>query len=323
MRLSYLISSIFLVLASPLFAQDIARAERIQTAWQNWVDANNISESSIAIGYDGALFHSAGAGRMAEEPADIASLSKAITAVCALQLLDQNLILGDVLDPAMLANNSLNSGIKISSLINQSSGLNYDATQDYMIGWLAETGNKHMLAAEMAFSRGPVNVGEYFYNNENYAILGLVISQISNDDYFETCRELIFDGYNTSPIGLSERWGDFAAWGGWKVSAVDYLDFIHRYFGPNSEIGQEPRAFASIALNRGSFYGLGTLFRQNRSGGFNFWHFGRWCKEGAGNTGAYFASYGGRWSVSVNYNACLTSDQSSELDLVLWQAANE
>ena len=326
-RMKKLLWPIVILFLAPFQAagQDMARAVYAENAFQAWVQAAGISKAAIAIGYEGALIHTAGIGQEADDPSDVASLSKAITAMCLADVLAENGLsfsarIGDILE-GELPEESAN--LTIAQFVSHGSGLDEDETQDQMRRWVGESANRHQDAAERAFARGPnmAQVGQYNYNNENYAVLGWLISALTGEPYIQTCKTRIF-GEGT--MGASDRWGAFAAWGGWQISAEDYLHFVHRYFGAGSDMAHYPESYPNVYLGRSKYYGMGSFWRQSRGGGFNFWHAGRLCFRGAGNSaGAYFASYAGKWSVSVNYGACITRDRQNELDALLWRALNE
>lgn len=306
-------------------SQDLARAERAESAFLAWAQAVGIEKAAIAVGFEGALVSAAGIGQRADEPADVASLSKAITAMCLADVLAEKGLtfearLGDVIDGVV---NAQAADLTIGSLVAQSSGLDKDETQNHMWRWVNEENDRHQEAAILALTRGPnmAEIGQFNYNNENYAVLGWLISALTGEAYIETCKARIF---GEGSMGASDRWGAFTAWGGWKISAEDYLSFVHRYFGSGSDMAQNPEGLPNVYLGRQKYYGMGSFWRPSRGGGHNFWHFGRLCFEGANNSaGAYFASYGGKWSVSVNFSGCVTSEQQAALDSALWRALNE
>lgn len=321
------IGVVIVMLALPIHAvsQDLARAERAEDAFRDWAQAAGVTRAAIAVGYEGALVSSAGIGERADEPADIASLSKAITAVCLAHVLAENGItfdarLGDVIAGVV---NAQSADLTVGQLVSQASGLDKDETQDHMRRWVDEVNDRHQDASELALTRGPnmAQLGQFNYNNENYAVLGWLIGTLTGAPYIEACKARIF---GEGSMGASDRWGAFAAWGGWKISAEDYLSFVHRYFGAGSAISQNPASLPNVYLGRSKYYGMGSFWRQSRGGGYNFWHSGRLCFRGSNNSaGAYFASYGGKWSVSVNFSGCITGDQQNALDTALWRALNE
>ncbi|MBL1437897.1 MAG: beta-lactamase family protein [Rhodobacteraceae bacterium] len=306
-------------------SQDVTRVERADAAFRDWAQAAGVKHAAIAVGYEGAVVYTAGIGQRADEPADIASLSKAITAMCLADVLAENGLtfktrLSDVFDNVA---NAQSADLTLGQLVSQASGLDEDETQDHMWRWVNEAKDRHQDAAELALARGPnmAQLGQFNYNNENYAVLGWLISALTGAPYIEACKARIF---GEGSIGASDRWGAFAAWGGWKVSAEDYLSFVHRYFGSGSAMAQNPEGLPNVYLGQSRYYGMGSFWRQSHGGGYNFWHFGLLCFSGDGNSaGAYFASYGGKWSVSVNFSGCITGDQQRALDTLLWRAFNE
>jgi len=317
----------FLALPVSSYAQSNERSDAILKAWQNWVSSNRVGKSTIAITYRGKLVMAEGHRMDASKPAPLASLSKAITAVCVNSLFAAGRVfpetkLAEIFGAnleALKINAPKSSEITLSQLISQSSGLARDTTQRDMGRWVGNRKVRHLDVAKKALKRGPSKSGRYFYNNENYAILGAVIEKVTGTKYADYCSRAVLRPAGIKTARLSRKWGAFAAWGGWEMSASDYAKFLKYAFGRNSAIGKKPTAYPRVFLGRGAYYGMGTLFRASGNS-FNFWHAGRHCFS-QGGAGAFYASWNGDWAVVVTYNKCLKDNAVGNLDTALANAA--
>ena len=159
--------------------------------------------------------------------------------------------------------------------------------------------------------------GAYQYNNENYALLGLVIEAVTSEPYFDACRTRL-DLPDT--IVPSPRTGQFQPWGGLAADPASYLAFLHRHFGPGSAVGDDPFAFPHVDIGDGAYYGLGMVFRRFQ-GGYNFWHFGAQCFPGRLNAGSYVVLWAGQMSAAAVYDACVEWNAMVGLDNALSKAA--
>jgi CubicO group peptidase (beta-lactamase class C family) len=156
----------------------------------------------------------------------------------------------------------------------------------------------------------------FHYSNANYLLLGLAIEELSGGEYEQICREQVLLPINVT-ARLNERWKVMSSWGGWKLSSLDYLKFLNRYFSNNQIMNKNPQ---SIALNtpvgRGAYYSLGTLTRA-ANGGHRFWHAGSWRWRGNGRNdqfGAYFLTREDGLMVSLNYSTHAQNEKLRDLE---------
>jgi len=63
-------------------------SDKIINSFDSFLQKNQIAKGAIAVSYKGELVASAGRNRKSTEPAKVASLSKAITAVCTMKALE-------------------------------------------------------------------------------------------------------------------------------------------------------------------------------------------------------------------------------------------
>ena len=308
-----LLMSMLLPLAAA--AQDADRMNAMRTAFGAWLESNQTSGTG-ALAFEGAYVSAIGD---ATAPIELASVSKSITALCAAVLRDS----GD-LDMAASVRDLLGRGpdVSVASLITHTSGIIEDVTQKLMPDWLDtdERRGSDVLEAMTA----PTGVPEqYVYNNVNYALLGLVIEASVSGSYEDTCHRLVMD-----PVGVtgtpSPRAGGFLSWGGWTMSPRDYSRLHAHWFGPGTTTGRDPFNYPHAQLfENGPYYGLGTVFRPNRTGDgtFNFWHFGALCFPGRMNVGSYAVTFGGKWTAIMGYDACVDFDTMLALDAQIGRAA--
>jgi CubicO group peptidase (beta-lactamase class C family) len=299
----------------------------MSAAFQKWMRGNGVQNATIAD-----ETHSAGFGnRQADNAYPIASLTKAITASCVANLVERGLLsYTDTLDkrlsnfltvallptelpgqPAVPATklpaDSRANAITIQQLIRHVSGIQSDPTQP---PWAA--GVKNEAAAAQSFVRAALSVKlatdpgtllpvtstttAYFYNNTNYAILGMMIEQALGGPYEAYCKRVLLvphlpdrarvpiSRWDASPqsrvpqavlaqfanVQIPAGTAGLGTFGGWQMSARDYANFIADNYR-NMTGGREQFMQASYAVG----YGLGVQVQQMGSGRY-IWHFGDW-----------------------------------------------
>lgn len=307
--------------ATACVAQTDDRATAIVDAWSDWVAAGDTPQATIVVMRSGDIVAQTGIGIAADAAMPIASLSKAITAACVQKLsktdqLDMDMTVGDVLDLQ-----GPTASVTLAQLITHTSGIGPDSTQGNRELAKATTAQIQSIA-DTALDRDAQDgrVGSYAYNNENYAILGAVITQVTGEPYAQACIDAVMTPLDIQSATLTGDWAQHGSWGGWSISAPDYARFAWATFGPSGPIGAHPSAWPAASLDGGANYGMGVLWRdiQQRS---IFWHAGMLCWDGAGD-GGYFASYGGEWLVVTLYADCLAgTDRLGQLDQALFNAA--
>ena len=306
-----------LLLPSPASADD--QLDRIKTNWQAWAKANKATKSTISVTRGGEIVMSDGLGIDAQTAMPFASLGKAITAACTAAAINDGLFAYTDTVGALLGGSvdihTANADITVAQLLSHGSGIAPDQTQNAMKKWVGGTSPKHQAATKTALSRAVQNGkrNAYYYNNENYAILGHIIEVQTNGSYEPYCTQKTLAPNGVTSANLTTIHGPFAAWGGWAMSADDYNRFIVGNFGPNTALGADPTKFPSTALNPKVNYGMGTFWRKYRSG-HNYWHFGLLCFGRKNSGGSYFAYYEGKISVVVTHNRCIDWDRMFALD---------
>lgn len=310
-------------------------AADIVTAFESFLNDNAISAGAIAVHFNNELVAGSGVNRTAAEPAPVASLSKAITAVCtfkALELTGTSVdsavaqLLPDLFTTDTISDERMNQ-ITVTQLITHNSGIH--TAHLSALGPTVETMQAEQklwqfeFIADDGLSADPGS--GYYYANANYLILGLLIEQLSGEDYETWCRSNVLAPLGISTARLSPLWTILTSYGGWEISASDYAIFVDANFSERSVLGENPDTFATkVALNDTTYYGPGTLMRQSPMG-YLYWHSGSFTwqsSQQSGRFGAYFASYANGFTVSVNLDTDLNDARGSELDSALYRAAH-
>lgn len=309
---------LLVILPTTVSARDDDRLHRIENAWSAWVEAGGTETATLAVLRSGEVAHTAGRATSADAAMLLASLGKVVTAACIAALMEQGELTADTRVGELLTEPGPAGAQTIGALLTHSGGIWPDSTQGRaptLAGSPSET------VARRALRRDPQlgAAGTFAYNNENYAILGLVIETITGEPYDQVCRRLVLDPLGIDSAALDGMWGAHGAWGGWSMSAADYARLVWATFGPDTAIGAAPEAWPSVDAG-GARYGMGVLWRAMRGRTF-FWSSGMLCWAGEGN-GGYFASYGGEWLVVTLYADCLAgTDRLRDLDAALFRAA--
>ncbi|WP_299698967.1 serine hydrolase [uncultured Tateyamaria sp.] len=293
---------------------------KLESAFADWLTAQGTSGmmASGVVGADGTwnvdLYNDNADGVI--RSGDLASVSKSITAICVLHQVDEGRLewsdsLRDFVSPA--------PDVTVAELVTHTSGLAPDVTQLAMLGWLGQTAaqNGHFSAQVLDLVNArPTQTGTrgaYEYNNENYALLGLVIEDVTGMSYFDACSDLLNLPASIQP---GDRAGVFQPWGGLASDPNGYLTFLQTHFGPGSRVANDPFALPHVALGGGAYYGMGMVFRPFQDS-HNFWHFGALCFPGRLNIGSFAVIWEGKVSVIALYDACLDGDALGSLDMAL------
>jgi len=216
-------------------------ALRAITAFKDFLSENNIDRGAIAVSFNGELLGSHGVNRLITEAVPVASLSKAITAVCAEHVLSST---GQSLDatlgalfaeyfPTLPTTDKRFKNITVQQLITHTSGIRgksviHDAYRSKNIRkedneWIF----RRVATRPLASTPGT----KYFYDNANYAILGLIISTLSNEPYSLYCNENILKPAGIDSAEMYQQWLIKTSFGGsfrWKsnVQNVSYGAFF-------------------------------------------------------------------------------------------------
>ena len=162
---------------------------------------------SVAVSIDGEIVHEAAMGaRMpdtfdAVEPTDkfrIASISKTVTAITALQLVEEGLVglddpIGDLVAEAVGVDSPSAgvAGLTLRRLLTHTSGF-----PQYESLFFRNQADSCEEAAAVGVTRS-LQGGGYRYSNMNYCVLGLLIEQLTGQDYEQVVAERLL-----TPLGI-------------------------------------------------------------------------------------------------------------------------
>lgn len=329
MRIGFVVC-VLLVLGDMASAQDLGRIDRIEAAWNDWLHQNSINKASLTVAYEGEILQSTAHKTPIGGAMPVASLSKAITAACITQLITTNKLelgstLGQVFGKEMYGlgvKGVRGQDITIAQLLSHSSGVMPDSTQKTMRRWVGrpKQRQREVTITALSRSRQEGQVGTFAYNNENYAVLGEVISTLTGREYGAYCKAAVLQPLGIRTASLQHKWGAFGPWGGWEMSSDDYARFIAAYLGDQAPVGGDPLAWAKTELGNGVHYGMGTFFRKTDMF-HSFWHFGLLCFGPRGSGGSYFATWQGKWLVVATYDSCPSWAALGALDAAMGAAA--
>jgi len=312
-----------------------AQSKRVIQAFKSWAQRWSVPDGSIAIMQGDKVLGSSGFGAYgAKKNAPVASLSKAITAVCVTQLVESGAIqyttpLGTVLKKYLKKNKPADARAKtitIGELLTHASGITYDPSQGNQGGEIEklphdQTNLDKQTTITLSKALGTAPGSTYFYNNMNYSVLGLVIETVSGKAYEKQCGASVLKPVGIKTAQLVPDWRVLASFGGWEISAEDYTRFLAYYLPSKHLLSIPPSQWPQFDLGGGAFYSLGTLMRQAGSG-YNFWHTGSFTwSPPLDSWGSYFAVLQENVRYAAEFSPTVSDQAFSDLDAVLYNAA--
>lgn len=319
-----IVSPVVETISAPVSLVNIDAAEAV---WRDWMDRNDVVESSIAIGQGAQVLHSAAQRRQAQSAFPMASLSKAITGMCLNQVLNDtpyswDSTLGD-LQPEWSKINLTPApemaDVTLNQLATHTSGL--PKLIDY-----GETATRSVnLSSQSTMTRAalrvPSNFGTrdiYEYSNANYAILGTLIEAMTGETYAQYCGERILAPAGVTQAGVTGRMAQTAGYGGWSISVEDYAQFVMHWFDQSRPWMVGPRDFA---FDENSSYGMGARMDYTRNG-THVGHYGRWTHNDPRwpNIGSMFFQRADGVVFVVSWDKSLDYDSYDDLRNSLFRA---
>lgn len=290
-----------------------ARALALEDTFRAWLATVGAEKAVLSVYHEGAEIHRAGIGMSPATPVEIASLSKAITAVCAATLIRDRIWSTETTSRSVLGIGP--DDITVARLLTQSGGIWPDQTQGLMLLWINDPTSRAGLAAKLALQRRDRGkpVGEHHYNNENYAILGAMIERETGLALHDACAPRALSPAGVKEAAPSPVTGGMLSWGGWTMTASDYGAFHHHWFGPEGAIGRAVPDWPHAGVNGPVQYGMG-MYQREVQGVFNLWHFGAWCIPGGLSAGSFAAIWQAEWNVVAAYDRCVSYDEMGALD---------
>lgn len=291
-------------------------AVRMEQALRGWAAAQEVERAVMTVWRAGVPVRDVEIAMDIRVPVELASLSKAITGLCAAGLMRSRVWTGQTQSRDVLGYGP--PGITVAALMTHSAGIGPDETQGRMGDWLDTGEDVSDTVARRALTREAQSgtPGRYLYNNENYAILGAMISAQMGVTHRTYCTNTVLVPAGVRTADPSPRTGAFAAWGGWQMPVADYARLMNWAYGKGGMIGRAPDRWPQAEIGGGAFYGVGMTQREFR-GSTNFWHFGALCIPGRLALGSYAVSWLQDWSAVVAYEGCLDGAGMVALDAAL------
>jgi CubicO group peptidase (beta-lactamase class C family) len=290
-----------------------AQSGRIVLEWDRWMAAQGVTSGALVFQIENSELLAQDSGASVDAALPLASNSKAITAQCVAALVEAGELAWT--DPLSRWFGKAGGAVTVAQLITHTSGYWPDKTQSRMARWRNDPTNRWAEVTQTAqnrlWQRGIV--GDYRYNNENYAVLGTLIERITGKDYAAACQALVLVPLGITTARLSEDFGGYGPWGGWEMSVRDCALLMTAVYS-----AAEPLTTPHVSLGGGSYYGLGMLFRVSQHS-VSHWHFGRLCFRDGG-IGAYAVNWAGRYTVVAAYDACLSDEAMVALDQAMIKA---
>jgi CubicO group peptidase (beta-lactamase class C family) len=319
-------------LAAPAQAQSV---EVFDAVFRDWMRRHNVARGVLAVSYANRLALVKGYGGLdPSQPLPLASLAKAITGACVATLVrDQRLsfdaTLGDVLGPFFRRHGAPADprvrAITIEQLLAHRSGFSRKANPDpasgvALVAHLREYGSSEAHITEATkraltyrLVRAPGQAYEYV--NVNYLLLGTVIEQVSGRDYESYCRDALL-----KPLGVAGgrlgKWAALSSYGGWSLSAAEYLAFLHAFDRDAGILTASTRRWM-VSPARKQFagrddlaYSLGVVAQRDVRGG---------ALSDSHATLAVKSARGAAWFAYMEPQPAVAA--RSQLDAALWRAA--
>jgi CubicO group peptidase (beta-lactamase class C family) len=284
-------------------------------AFDAWAADQGAEVTAIAVlRADGTL-----TGDSLDIPFDLASNSKAITALCIHALVAEGVLDWDTPLSEALAEPAPET--TVAELVTHTSGIAPDGTQWRMGLWLNETEPRHARVTRIVLDRRSQRGtrGDFQYNNENYALLGRIIELATGAPYQDACRARVLDPAGVSG-GLSPRFAGFAGWGGWRMTMGDHARLIGHWFGPQGAVGRDPLAQPHVARSDSSYYGLGMNYR-GQAPEWRLSHAGAISIPFGPKTGAFVVRFADGTVVATAYDVAVAQpDQFRALERALQEA---
>jgi CubicO group peptidase (beta-lactamase class C family) len=307
------------------------QALRMEKAFTEWVNRNSLANTNLVVVRDGAVLLKVGPGKSATNKAvGVASLSKAITGVCIVKLVEARKFEFDTpLGSALTAwfkkhppKDARAKDVTIGQLLTHSSGIINDPSQGIAFNQFQPFGSPSMdkqFEVALAVPLGNIPGAGYVYNNMNYAGLAVVIETVTGESYGEYCGREVLKSVGINDATLKWEWASRGAYGGWKISSESYAKFLD-YFDPakkllNTRLADWPKA----QTPGGGGYSIGINTRRSNTDIFHFGDF-NWTNPPA-SYGAFFEMWHQGIRFVVTYSPNISHTVVDELDAALYRAA--
>ena len=186
--------------------EDLNPVERAATAIERQFDEMGVGQASYAVISDAEQTVAGYGAASPDTPFVIGSVSKSFTALAILQLVERGLIaldspVTDYIDWFTTADPT--ASITVRQLLNQTSGIStLDGSRNAFTPEISLEDRVRLIETYDLVSEPG---SEFNYSNLNYAVLGLIVQEVSGVDYGEFVEQEIF-----APLGMDNSYFDFA-----------------------------------------------------------------------------------------------------------------
>jgi CubicO group peptidase (beta-lactamase class C family) len=293
-----------LAVASPASAEAVLpnSPEAFGRVVRAWSAENSVDRVILVVRRDNRIVYQLQlGGANADEPVHIASLSKAITAVCVATLVRNGILSFDAPMSSVLAKFRATSGhrsdprfarVTVGQLLTHRAGFGKQdpgsgpALTQYLRRSTATARPSNEFLGWALSQRLMHDPGSQFvYSNTGYLALGAIIEEATGKRYVPYCREAVLAPHGLQG-DLEPAWRVLWSYAGWRMRPRDYLAFLDVFDADDQRLGPVARSWMLDPEGKAAFagavwYGLGTYVRK-AGNGINVSHFGSWAYNGTG-----------------------------------------
>jgi CubicO group peptidase (beta-lactamase class C family) len=277
-----------------------------------WGREHGSEKGFVVVRRGGRIVHrSAFGGANPRAPVHTASLSKAITAACIATLVRDRKLGFDTPVSAALARFMAGTGgfgdrrlaqVTVAQLLTHRAGYgtskNDPGSGPELISYLhthtaRERPSRDFLAWAIKHRLAHDPGTKFVYSNTGYLALGALIEEVTGKGYAPYCREAVL-----APLGLAgeldPNWRVMWSYGGWRMTADDYLAFLDLFDATDLRLGTVAKTWmldpagketgTGAAEQGAAWYGLGMYVRKAAQG-VSVRHFGSWVYNARGHDG--------------------------------------
>ncbi|APE42894.1 hypothetical protein BOO69_05250 [Sulfitobacter alexandrii] len=296
--------------------------ERVEQAFRDWAEETGTGTAVLSLWRDGVHRRDVTLGTEAGMPVVLGSLSKTVTALCAVTLVQDGSWTWQTTAREVLGHGS--ADVTLAGLMTHSAGLAPDETQGLGLRDILDRPDAQARIARRALDRAAQEgtPGRFHYNNENYEIIGAMIATETGSDYADHCTDAVLGPAGVSGAATVPGMAGLLPAGGWQMPVQDFARLMEWGFGPEGPIGSDPDAWPAVDAGGGASYGAGMISRPF-GGGRNYWHFGLLCYPGRAEAAAYAVRFANGWMAVAGVDGCLGWDRLFALDAAIGGAVFE
>lgn len=211
----------------------------------------------VVIQGQNVLLSASSSGTSLTTPVALASVSKAITAMVVMRLVEEGQLtldrtMADILPSEMITEPWRD--ITVKQLLAHQSGFGDDRTR-----WFNSTYSSCFDAFVNTINRDkPSNPGTYQYSNTNFCALSLIINAITDVSYEEAAFRYVFRPLGISRQKMNGEYVNLLGAGGWEMSALSTARLISA-LDPQASISPLSISSRRTMIQRTHYnYGLGV-----------------------------------------------------------------